>query len=87
MAILEAMADHLAFYRELTPFRDFSELANSKVFARVPDEWCVLIADIKGSTQAVREGRHKDVSHRALKHRRAFRGSLAACCRSRIKRG
>ncbi|AWH83897.1 DUF3095 domain-containing protein [Flavobacterium album] len=37
-------------------------IANEKLFIPVPDDWHVVITDIKSSTQAVMTGRHEDVN-------------------------
>lgn len=50
------------FYRNLKPFNDFSELLNSEKFVDVPDSWCVVLTDVRGSTKAIKEGRYKQVN-------------------------
>ena len=52
------------FYADLPVHEEtISELiGNPKNFARVPENWFVLIADIKDSTSAVNNGKHKDVN-------------------------
>ena len=50
------------FYQQIKPFSDFESIHDLRNFARVPADWVVLVSDIKGSTQAVREGRFKDVN-------------------------
>jgi hypothetical protein len=37
-------------------------LAKENLFSGLPDDWHVIITDIKGSTQAVLNGRHEDVN-------------------------
>lgn len=48
-------ADTPAFDR----FEDFTDLSN---YRELPDDWCIVIADIQGSTKAIQEGRYKDVN-------------------------
>lgn len=50
------------FYKNLISFQEFSQLSDNSKFVRIPDSWNILITDVKGSTQAVREGRYKDVN-------------------------
>jgi len=40
-------------------FADIADLAN---YAEVPADWHVAVADVEGSTKAIREGRYKDVN-------------------------
>ncbi len=50
------------FYRELTSFEDFADVADIDRYQPAPDDWLVVIADISGSTKAIQEGRYKDVN-------------------------
>lgn len=50
------------FYESLIPYTDFRQLTDGKHFQDVPDDWYVIITDIKGSTKAISEGRYKDVN-------------------------
>lgn len=50
------------FYRALTPFTRFSQLAEPSHYRRVPDDWWVVITDVKGSTEAIANNRYKDVN-------------------------
>ncbi len=50
------------FYAELAPFDDFAEVADFSHYRLAPDDWYVIIADVKGSTRAIDEGRYKDVN-------------------------
>ncbi|MBT5551919.1 MAG: DUF3095 domain-containing protein [Nitrospina sp.] len=43
-------------------FREFLGVADENNFYNVPDDWLVVVADIKGSTKAIEEGRYKDVN-------------------------
>ena len=45
------------FYAGLEPFSDFAKVANAAHYAPAPDDWIVVLADIKGSTEAARAGR------------------------------
>lgn len=50
------------FYKKLSPFTVFSELMEDRHYRKVPDDWVVVLTDIKGSTQAIAENRYKDVN-------------------------
>ncbi len=50
------------FYADIPAFDDFSGIADSSNYQVAPDDWHVIIADVKGSTQAIAEGRYKDVN-------------------------
>jgi len=50
------------FYQDLPSFSDFNGITKDKNFQRVPDNWKVIITDVKGSTKAIQAGRYKDVN-------------------------
>ena len=50
------------FYAGLESFGDFAQVTDLTLYVPAPDDWLVVIADIKGSTQAISEGRYKDVN-------------------------
>ncbi len=58
----ENMSDSPSFYQQLAGFSDFESLAHDHVFHPVPANWYVVISDIEGSTQAISEGRYRDVN-------------------------
>lgn len=51
-----------SFYAALPPFRRFADIADMQAYAPVPDDWTVLITDVRGSTAAIEAGRYKDVN-------------------------
>ncbi len=51
------------FYARLTPLRRFADLTHADAYEPVPDDWTVVITDVMGSTEAVREGRYRDVNY------------------------
>lgn len=59
---METQKDTSQFYKNLPAFKEFSQLTDSDKFVDIPDSWNIVISDVKGSTQAVREGRYKDVN-------------------------
>ncbi len=50
------------FYATLPPFRRFADIADMAAYAPVPDDWTILITDVRGSTAAIEAGRYKDVN-------------------------
>jgi Protein of unknown function (DUF3095) len=50
------------FYGRLEPFGDFAAVADARHYVEAPDDWLVVVADIKASTEAARAGRYKDVN-------------------------
>lgn len=53
-------SDH--FYSALLPFSSFSEFADLDAYTPVPEDWVVMITDVRGSTKAIADGRYKDVN-------------------------
>ena len=51
-----------SFYRDLEPFHSFADFAEIADYAPVPDDWTVMVADVRGSTRAIEDGRYKDVN-------------------------
>lgn len=50
------------FYAGLEPVDDFEGLADPGSYRRLPDDWWIVAADIKGSTRAIAEGSYKEVN-------------------------
>ena len=50
------------FYSELTPIEDFLRFSDDAFYARVPDDWLVVITDVEGSTRAIEAGHYKWVN-------------------------
>jgi hypothetical protein len=50
------------FYAEIPAFDDFPGIADNDNYRIAPDDWHAIIADVKGSTQAIADGRYKDVN-------------------------
>ena len=54
--------DSAGFYADLKPFERFDDFVAFGAYAPLPDDWWIVIADVVGSTQAIREGRYKRVN-------------------------
>ena len=52
----------LTYYENLEPFQKFSDFMNDRYFTQIPEHWCIVITDIKGSTKAIESGRYQDVN-------------------------
>lgn len=50
------------FYHELVGFDSFEKSFEMDVYRQLPEHWWIFITDVKGSTQAIREGRYKTVN-------------------------
>ncbi len=50
------------FYTDLPDFADFDGIIDFGSYASFPDDWTVLVADVRGSTDAIRAGRYKNVN-------------------------
>ena len=50
------------FYAKLPRLKRFIEITNSHNFVDLPPDWQIIITDIVGSTQAIEQGRYKDVN-------------------------
>ncbi len=51
-----------SFYKDIQGFNKFSDLTNPDHYTAVPADWYIVMTDIQGSTQAIAEGRYKDVN-------------------------
>ncbi len=50
------------FYDELVSFKDFHKLASDQHYRPLPEDWDIVISDIRGSTKAIENGRYQDVN-------------------------
>lgn len=50
------------FYSNLPSLEKFIEITNAQNFLPAPSDWYIVITDIMGSTQAIEEGRYKDIN-------------------------
>lgn len=55
-------ANSHTFYLDLESFDDFAGVHDLSLYHSAPDDWAVVLADIRGSTKAIAEGRYKDVN-------------------------
>ncbi len=50
------------FYEQLPAFSDFAQFHQSSHYQALPDDWCVVVTDVLGSTQAIEQGKYKQVN-------------------------
>ncbi len=50
------------FYQHLAHFSDFKQFHQSQWYQALPDDWCVVVTDVLGSTQAIEQGLYKQVN-------------------------
>ncbi len=50
------------FYAELPILEQFMDITIYENYAPVPDDWYIIVTDIVGSTQAIKQGRYKEVN-------------------------
>lgn len=52
----------LNFYTELQAFTDFIDFTRPELYRQAPGDWLVVIADVRGSTEAIKAGHYKWVN-------------------------
>lgn len=50
------------FYRLLTPVTVFTDVVNPDNYEPLPDSWSIISSDVRGSTEAIRLGKYKEVN-------------------------
>lgn len=50
------------FYRDLPGFSSFAEATDARHYRPAPEDWHVVVTDVKGSTKAIEAGRYRDVN-------------------------
>ncbi|MBL1141564.1 MAG: DUF3095 domain-containing protein [Proteobacteria bacterium] len=50
------------FYADLTATKEFSEIADLSHYVPLPDDWSVVVSDVKNSTVAINKGEYKAVN-------------------------
>jgi hypothetical protein len=60
--VIATRIDEPTFYAGLEPFTAFAEIADPRRYVAAPDDWLLVLTDVKGSTEAAKAGRYKDVN-------------------------
>ncbi len=50
------------FYKDLKSTDSFKALANPGVYTQMPEDWCLVVSDVRDSTNQIKKGRYKDVN-------------------------
>ena len=50
------------FYAQVEELTDFFQVVDEQHYTRVPSDWLLVITDVSGSTQAIEQGRYRDVN-------------------------
>lgn len=51
-----------SFYQEIPSIHNFANILDDSIYRAVPKNWSIVITDVVNSTQAIEEGRYKDVN-------------------------
>lgn len=54
--------DSSRFFTELPELSQFSEVVEPERYSDVPDDWLIIVTDVRGSTKAIEQGRYRDVN-------------------------
>jgi len=71
------MHEQYGNYEDLPPIADFYDIFHSTDYFRAPESWYFVVTDVVNSTQAIEEGRYKEVN---------TAGSIAVMAISNIKK-
>lgn len=50
------------FYKNLEPISEFKDICRNSLYTDLPDDWFVIVADVKGSTVAIESGKYKEIN-------------------------
>lgn len=50
------------FYAELPEAPEYAQMVDARYYRDLPDDWTVVMTDVKGSTKAIEQGRYKEVN-------------------------
>ena len=50
------------FYSLIPSFQNFNDVMSDSVYHVVPEDWFLILTDVRGSTKAIQEGRYRDVN-------------------------
>ncbi|MEX2478026.1 MAG: DUF3095 family protein [Gracilimonas sp.] len=50
------------FYNSLNTLHSFSKVSDHTLYSPIPDDWHIALADVRGSTDAIRLGKYKEVN-------------------------
>ena len=50
------------FYKNLKEITDFSKIMENSNYSKIPNDWYILVSDIKDSTKSIEQGMYKQVN-------------------------
>lgn len=50
------------FYKNLPAFTDFGKIADNQYYQVIPEDWLIVITDVRDSTKAIEAGRYREVN-------------------------
>lgn len=50
------------FYRDISEINEFSQTVDLDCYTPMPDDWLIIVTDIRGSTEAINAGKYKSVN-------------------------
>jgi len=56
------MSKNIDFYRQIPSVSEFIDVMDLSHFVEAPDDWLVVMTDVRGSTEAIRQGRYREVN-------------------------
>ncbi|MCS6766753.1 MAG: DUF3095 domain-containing protein [Candidatus Protistobacter heckmanni] len=56
------MTDSIDFYKDLPAFKQVAQIGDARQYREVPGDWMAFLTDVRGSTQAILDGRYKQVN-------------------------
>lgn len=56
------MTNELSFFQSIPPIHSISDITSLDHYYDVPADWHIVLTDVKGSTQAIEQGRYRDVN-------------------------
>jgi Protein of unknown function (DUF3095) len=56
------VSSSLLFYRDLPLIHRFADVVDERYYRAVPDDWDIVLSDVRGSTAAIEAGRYQDVN-------------------------
>src|ERR1700755_1674265 len=51
-----------SFYQALVPFPSFADVMRQDLYRRVPSGWIIAVTDVSHSTEAIEQGRYREVN-------------------------
>jgi hypothetical protein len=59
---VEQEADDDRFYQALVPFNSFDDVMRRDRYRPLPDDWIIAVTDVSHSTEAIEQGRYREVN-------------------------